>query len=173
MSDDPFTLLDERRRKRESERMAINKRLSQMNAEGEQDDVARKVLLQMYPNGFSGATGVDTGNGLFAPAQPRFSLHDTNSKPDKTTTSASEMALEVVKDAYPDGLAQEQIAAKIFLRYRATVSENTVRVSMIRHRARIKARYTDSRWFYIPYDQRAEYERLLASNGAANGEAHQ
>lgn len=124
--------------------------------------------MEMYPNGFPGSAD-DDGPG--ASSKPNFSLGDR--PPPSSKPTFSEMALEVVRDAHPEGLTQDQIAAKIGLRYKAVVSPDTARVSMIRHRKFTKAHYTDGKWFYIPFDQRPafrEREQAALANGAGNGQ---
>lgn len=163
---DPFALLDERRQRREQERMQIMKRLAQINVEGEEDEVARKVLTRIYPD----------GPDKVSPPKAGAPETDANTSELKQTNSAgmtaSEACLEVVKGAYPNGLTTQQVVSKLFLRFRSQATSNTVRVSMRRHRGRGKANYLNGQWFYVPHSERRETPLLLPANGAANGGAH-
>lgn len=130
--DDPFLLAIENRRiARDGERMAMNKRIAQLNAEADADAVAKRVYLEMK------------SAGLLADQQPagdakQAAMPDAVEPAPATEVQAAEgtdlmvkdMILLVLKEAYPNGMTAAQIKGKAWLRFRKYINPNTLTVSL-------------------------------------------
>jgi hypothetical protein len=163
--ENPFALFEERRRARDEERAALNKRLVSLNVEGERDAIAVQQLRVLYPNGWPAEAEADRrepppADALEpAPSPPPSSVVQMQARGSEMTVK--DMALTILRDAGPNGLTASQIKGKAMLRYKKQINSNTLTVSLVRLKP--KVRCEGRVWFYV----RQGVDRLI--NGVANG----
>jgi hypothetical protein len=131
-TDDPIAILEARRIKREQERMEINKRLSQLNAEGEEDTIALRVLRRILSsNGDAEKTNAESLASRLSPV-----VNVSGSLAAMVQASGGmlvkDMIIAILRDAGPDGLTATQIKGRAALRYKANINPNTLTVSLVR-----------------------------------------
>ena len=160
---DPFEKLEERRIKREQERMAMAKRTVELNAEGERDATTLRVLAEMYPDRAPSAKLTprpkDFSDRLPLPSAP---------VPEEKMNLGQELAikhvvLNIVRDANPQGVTSQQIGARAAVKYRMQINKNTLGVSLGRHSRAGRIKCVSKRWYYIP-------EHAHAANGHAGAQ---
>jgi len=152
-TEDPFQRLDARRQSRERERLLIQKRLAEINAEDADDAVALRVLRNLYPDGFSNHPQTD------APEKPEAVTPDSASaKFAVRTLPVKTMLLSVLKDAFPGGLTAAQIKGKVWLKYKQEINPNTLTVSLVRASKQKgdeppRVRCDGRTWYYLRYSE--------------------
>jgi hypothetical protein len=153
--ENPFEALERRRIARDQERQRIMRRVAELNAEGEKDAITREVLQSLYPSGFPKAfipaREPDTADPAVpdgfepAPLPPETAAHKQATRGGEMTVK--EMAVAVLQKAYPEGLSATQIKARAFLRFQKHINPNTLTVSLVRAKPRVKC---DGRtWYYV------------------------
>ena len=149
--ENPFSRFDERRRQREAKRLELNKQLAELNAEGEKDAIAVAQLRAVYPNGFPNDDGpprsIDRrpADAIESPPAPPATAAQAQNVAGGNLT-VKEMALMVLRDAMPNGLTAAQIKGKAFLRFKKHINPNTLTVSLVRLKPKVKC---EGRiWFY-------------------------
>ncbi len=141
MIEDPFTRFEYRRRQRELERIQLTKRIAELNAEGERDAIAVAQLRAIYPNGFpaSDEQAVEIGpvpDAIEPPPLPPSTAAEMQAA--IGAFSVKEMALNILREAAPTGLSATQIKGKAFLRYRKHINPNTLTVSLVRLKPKVR-----------------------------------
>ena len=120
------------------------KRAIQLNAEGEEDSVAKRVYLQTL-------SAPPVPDAVEAPPSPP--RHATQSV-ETGKPMVKDMILTVLRDAHPNGLSAEQIKGKAFLRYQEHINPNTLTVSLGRYSKPkpgepVLAKCVGRIWYYV------------------------
>jgi len=141
---------DERKQRRERERFALNKRLVELNAEAERDEVTVNNLIAICSEHHKDYVPNLTIPDAVEPAPPPPTAAAVQMA--SNGMRVKDMVLAVVRDAYPQGLTAKQIKGKAFLRYKHDINPNTLTVTLVRYSKGNEARVRcDGRtWYYVP-----------------------
>ena len=157
---DPFARLEERRARRDAERLSLTKRLHQLNQEAEEDAVAAKVLLKLYPEHVPApAPQLPEKPSILDRLRAARTLAASTPSPASVAATQDsgaglklkDMILNVLREAYPNGLKAQQIRGKVQIKYRTDLNPNTLTVTLVRYskgddpRARCEGRT----WYYV------------------------
>lgn len=157
--ENPFSRFEARRIARDAERMRLHKRIVELNAEGEKDAVAVEQLKQIYPDGFPSASDSPVPDAVEAPPTPPPTAAEMQKMASDMTVK--DMALLILREAHPNGLTASQIKGKAFLKFRKHINSNTLTVSLVRLKPKVKCE--GRTWFYV----REGVDRLI--NAVATG----
>lgn len=159
--DDLQPLLDKferRKQARAEERLRLSKRLAELNAEAERDDITVANLKVIFSKEVLAAAGEIIAKELAPPdaiepgPSPPPTARDLR-RPDKAGPYlVKDMVLAVIREAYPNGLTAKQIRGKAYLRFRQNINPNTLTVSLGRYSKgpEPRARCEGRTWYYIP-----------------------
>jgi len=166
--------LEDRKRKRDAERLLLNKRLLELQADSEADIVARRVYEDMVK---SGQWSPDRSDVPATPDEPKRTITyqltglsvQAAQAPMAQAPMVKDIVLSILKEAYPVGLTAAQIKGKAFLKFKTHINPNTLTVTLGRY-SRPKdgeprlARCDGRIWFYVPADG-ARAPELAFTNG--------
>jgi hypothetical protein len=161
--------LEDRRLKREAERMAMNKRMAQLNVDGEADAIAKRVYLDMVKGGDIPAVQAEpkapTPDAIeSAPAAPDTAPRRNDGY------MVKDMVLAVLRDAFPAGLNASEIKHRAYNRFKQHINPNTLTVTLGRYSKPkdgdpVIARCVGRVWFYVPPINVVRSPELALVNG--------
>ena len=146
---DPFALFELRRQRRDEERLALRKRLAELDAEGTEDATAIRVLRQVYS-----AADKTLRDGKIVHGGQRAAPTNVSPPAPAEKMSNKELCIAVLRDAAPNGMTAAQIKSKALLKYRRVINPNTLTVSLVRasksrNGNQAEVRCEGRTWFYI------------------------
>lgn len=125
--DDPFHLFEERRLRRDKERLELRKRLAELDQEASEDAIAVKVLRNVYEKSAS-TKSVGPNSGVLVPTgNSAVNIGDVYKD-----MPVKEVLLSILRESAPEGMTAAQIRQKAMLKYRRDINSNTLTVSLVR-----------------------------------------
>jgi hypothetical protein len=149
---DPFALFAARQVRREQERLALRKRLAELDAEASADIIAVQQLHKAYADD-GDAPSVAAGPAPQARLSPMALAHERGKD-----MSNKEVILAVLRDAGPGGLNAGQIKAKALLKYGRDLNSNTLTVTLVRASKEgdgkpALTKCEGRQWYYVRQDE--------------------
>lgn len=129
--EDPFALLEKRRQQREQERLALRKRLAELDADAAEDQAVWKGLTKLYGSKESLGHVVAAAASVAAPNPAPATGLAARVEIGKDML-AKDMILTVLRDGAPSGMTAAQIKAKVVLKFGRHINPNTLTVTLVR-----------------------------------------
>ncbi len=152
MSESFPQMLEERRRRRDAERMRLQKRIAELSREGEDDAIAARVYQDAMTSQTATAVAIASDPATPKPDAVEASPYKVVMMPRASVEApkVKDMILAVLRDAYPNGLTAANIKGKVYLRFKEQINSNTTTVTLGRF-SKDGIVKNDSRvWFYVP-----------------------
>lgn len=150
--EDPFALLEKRRLQREQERLALRKRLAELDADAFEDQTVLKGLTKLYGSKETLGHVVAAAAAASAP-KPVSAALVARTEAGKDMMY-KDMILAVLRDGEPSGMTAAQIRAKAVLRFGKHINPNTLTVTLVRASKQrgneaAQVRCEGRTWFYV------------------------
>jgi len=150
--EDPFALLEKRRQQREQERLALRKRLAELDADAADDQAVLRGLSKLYGSKETLGHVVAAAASVVAPKQGSPALVERVEA--GKDMQIKDMVLAVLRDGERSGMTAAQIKAKVLLKYGRHINPNTLTVTLVRASKRrgdeaAQVRCEGRTWFYL------------------------